>query len=214
MSARVMLGFGGIILLLFVFVFVAPSPTMIVSIAAGHEGALYKRFGGGTDVENVYDEGFHFIWPWNSMNSYDARFQTRSVNLAARTRDGTNLQVDVAVTFRATRRNVPLLHKYIGADYVEKLVLPSLGARVREEVSLHTPEEVYSTQRLAIQQRIREEMRRQYEMDPEADTLLQRVQFIEIEAIFLQGVELPADPRCPPDHTIDMTSQTPPSAPR
>jgi hypothetical protein len=57
-------------------------------------------------------------------------------------------------------------------------------------------------------------MRRGFEMDPEADTLLQRVEFVEIEAIFLQAVELPADPRCSRDHTVNMTSQTPPSAPR
>jgi hypothetical protein len=31
-----------------------------------------------------------------------------------------------------TRRNVPLLQTFIGADYVEKLILPSLGARVLE----------------------------------------------------------------------------------
>ncbi|HUJ98344.1 MAG TPA: prohibitin family protein [Stellaceae bacterium] len=182
------LGLGG---LLFLLLIAALSPRMFITIPAGHEGALFRRFQGGTDVEQAYDEGFHVIWPWNTMYVYDVRFQNQSYVFDAHTSDGLNLRADVAYRFRVTRRNVPLLHKYIGPDYVEKLILPSLGAIVREEVSRHTPEEVYSTKRLEIQQRIREQMRREFEMDPEADTLLQRVEFVEIDEIYLRDVELP-----------------------
>jgi prohibitin 2 len=210
MSAKLLLGLGAVVLLVLALV-VAPSPTMSVSVAAGHVGVLYKRFAGGTDVENVYDEGFHFVWPWNNMYVYDARVQTRSAKLAARTRDGANLQVDVAVTFRATRRNAPLLHKYIGPGYVETLVMSRLGATAREEISRHTPEEVYSTGRLEIQQRIREGMRRQIEMDPETERLLQRVEFVEIDEIFLHDVALPAA-GCRPDGAADVRPQTAPPA--
>jgi regulator of protease activity HflC (stomatin/prohibitin superfamily) len=182
------LGLGGLLVLLILAVL---SPRMFITIPAGHEGALFKRFQGGTDVEQAYDEGFHIVWPWNTMYIYDVRFQNQSSTFDAHTSDGLNLVADVAFRFRVTRRNVPLLHKYIGPDYVEKLILPSLGARVREEVSRHTPEEVYSTKRLEIQQRIRDGMRREFEMDPEADTLLQRVEFVELDEIFLRDVELP-----------------------
>ena len=182
------LGLGG---LLFLLLIAALSPRMFITIPAGHEGALFRRFQGGTDVEQAYDEGFHVIWPWNTMYVYDVRFQNQSYVFDAHTSDGLNLRADVAYRFRVTRRNVPLLHKYIGPDYVQKLILPSLGAIVREEVSRHTPEEVYSTKRLEIQQRIREQMRREFEMDPEADTLLQRVEFVEIDEIYLRDVELP-----------------------
>ncbi len=182
------LGLGGLLVLLILAVL---SPRMFITIPAGHEGALFKRFQGGTDVEQAYDEGFHIVWPWNTMYIYDVRFQNQSSKFDAHTSDGLNLIADVAFRFRVTRRNVPLLHKYIGPDYVQKLILPSLGARVREEVSRHTPEEVYSTKRLEIQQRIRDGMRREFEMDPEADTLLQRVEFVELDEIFLRDVELP-----------------------
>jgi regulator of protease activity HflC (stomatin/prohibitin superfamily) len=183
------LGLGG---LLFLLLIAALSPRMFITIPAGHEGALFRRFQGGTDVEQAYDEGFHVIWPWNTMYIFDVRFQNQSYVFDAHTSDGLNLRADVAYRFRVTRRNVPLLYKYIGPDYVEKLILPSLGAIVREEVSRHTPEEVYSTKRLEIQQRIRDAMRNQFQMDPEADTLLQRVEFVEIDEIYLRDVELPA----------------------
>jgi regulator of protease activity HflC (stomatin/prohibitin superfamily) len=182
------LGLGG---LLFLLLIAALSPRMFITIPAGHEGALFRRFQGGTDVEQAYDEGFHVIWPWNTMYIYDVRFQNQSNVFDAHTSDGLNLRADVAFRFRVTRRNVPLLHKYIGPDYVQKLILPSLGAIVREEVSRHTPEEVYSTKRLEIQQHIRDAMRREFEMDPEANTLLQRVEFVEIDEIYLRDVELP-----------------------
>jgi regulator of protease activity HflC (stomatin/prohibitin superfamily) len=182
------LGLGA---LLFLLLIAALSPRIFITVPAGHEGALFKRFSGGTDVEQAYDEGFHVIGPWNNMYIYDVRFQNQSSKFDAHTSDGLNLRADVAFRFRVTRRNVPLLHKYIGEDYVEKLILPSLGARVREEVARHTPEEVYSTKRLEIQQRIREGMRKEFEMDPEADTLLQRVEFLELDEIFLRDVELP-----------------------
>ncbi|HZB93951.1 MAG TPA: prohibitin family protein [Stellaceae bacterium] len=182
------LGLAGLLFLLLIAVL---SPRIFITIPAGHEGALFRRFQGGTDVEQAYDEGFHVIWPWDTMYTYDVRFQNQSYVFDAHTSDGLNLRADVAFRFRVVRRNVPLLHKYIGTDYVQKLILPSLGARVREEVSRHTPEEVYSTKRLEIQQRIRDGMRREFEMDPEADTLLQRVEFVEIDEIYLRDVELP-----------------------
>ena len=133
------LGLTGLLVLL---VIAALSPRIFITIPAGSEGALFKRFQGGTDVEQAYDEGFHIIWPWNTMYIYDVRYQNRSAKFDAHTSDGLNLLTDVAFRFRVTKRNVPLLHKYIGPDYVEKLILPSLGARVREEVSRHTPEQV------------------------------------------------------------------------
>jgi regulator of protease activity HflC (stomatin/prohibitin superfamily) len=177
--------------LLFLVLIAALSPRIFITIEAGHEGALFKRFGGGTDVEQAYDEGFHVIAPWNTMYVYDVRYQNQSSKFDAHTKDGLNLRADVAFRFRVTRRNVPLMHKYIGPDYVEKLILPSLGARVREEVSLHTPEEVYSTMRLEIQQKIREGMRKELNTNPEGDSLLERVEFLELDEIYLRDVELP-----------------------
>jgi regulator of protease activity HflC (stomatin/prohibitin superfamily) len=151
------LGLAG---LLFLLLIAALSPRIFITIPAGHEGALFRRFQGGTDVEQAYDEGFHVIFPWNIMYIYDVRFQNQSAIFDAHTSDGLNLRVEVAFRFRVTRRNVPLLHKYIGPDYLQKLILPALGARVREEVSRYTPQEVYSTKRLEIQEHIRDAVRR------------------------------------------------------
>jgi len=181
----------GILLLLFLVVIAALSPRMFITIPAGHEGVLFRRFHGGTDIERPYDEGFWIIAPWDSMYIYDARYQNQSSTFEAHTKDGLNLKVDVAFRFRIEKRNVQQLHKFVGPDYVEKLILPVLGARVREEVALYTPEEVYSTDRDKIQEDIRTKVRSEFNMSAEADNLLQRTEFIELDQIFLRDVVLP-----------------------
>jgi len=181
----------GIVLLLSLVVLAALSPRMLITIDAGHEGVLFRRFHGGTDIERPYDEGFHIIAPWDSMYIYDARYQNQSSIFDAHTKDGLNLKVDVAFRFRIEKRNVQQLHKFVGPDYVEKLILPVLGARVREEVALYTPEEVYSTDRDKIQEDIRTKVRSEFNMSAEADNLLQRTEFIELDQIFLRDVVLP-----------------------
>ena len=181
----------GIIILLILVGIAALSPRMFITIEAGHVGVLFKRFHGGTDIERPYDEGFHIIAPWDSMFIYDARYQNQASVIDAHTKDGLNLKVDVAFRFRIEKRNVQQLHKFVGPDYVEKLILPVLGARVREEVAKYTPEDVYSTDRNKIQEDIREKVRNEFNMTAEADTLLERTQFLEINEIFLRDVVLP-----------------------
>ena len=64
---------AGIIALLVVVVISWNSIT--VTIDAGNRGVLFRKFGGGIDLEHVYPEGFHFIAPWNTMTQYEVRQQ-------------------------------------------------------------------------------------------------------------------------------------------
>jgi regulator of protease activity HflC (stomatin/prohibitin superfamily) len=181
----------GIIILLILVGIAALSPRMFITIDAGHVGVLFRRFHGGTDIERPYDEGFHIIAPWDTMYIYDARYQNQSSVIDAHTKDGLNLKVDVAFRFRIEKRNVQQLHKFVGPDYVEKLILPVLGARVREEVAKYSPQDVYADKRNQIQEDIREKVRNEFNMTADADTLLERTQFLEINEIFLRDVVLP-----------------------
>jgi regulator of protease activity HflC (stomatin/prohibitin superfamily) len=182
------LGLGVLLLLVLV---AALSPRMFITIEAGHEGVLFRRFAGGTDIGQPLPEGFHVVAPWNSVYDYDIRFQNKSSVFDAHTKDGLNLKADLSFRYRLQKANVPLLHQVVGPDYVEKLILPALGARVREAVAGHSPEEVYSSQRTEIQQTIREGMQREFPESGEADRPLQRIQFIEFDQIYLRDVELP-----------------------
>ncbi len=69
---------------------------MTVTIEAGHGGVLFRTFGGGIDTENTYDEGFHFIAPWNKMVVYETRQQEIAEELNVLSSNGLEIRVDVS----------------------------------------------------------------------------------------------------------------------
>ncbi|WP_291719389.1 prohibitin family protein [Magnetospirillum sp. 64-120] len=119
---------------------------VVISIHSGQAGVLYSFFT-GTDQGNIYDEGVHLIWPWNTMYIYDIRFQTREQNYSLLTNGGLPVNLKVAIRFQPDIRMLPLLHVAVGPDYVEKVVFPETEAALRRAVGQYGPEEVYTSHR-------------------------------------------------------------------
>ena len=69
--------------------------------------------------------------------------------------DGVSLTATMNVRFRLQRDAVPVLHQAVGPDYLQLLVRPGIGSLTREVMSQYTAEQVYSTARQEIQERIR-----------------------------------------------------------
>ena len=59
------------------------------------------------------------------------------------------------VRFRLQRDAVPVLHQAIGPNYIDVLAKPGLGSLTREVIAQYTAEQVYSTARQEIQDKIR-----------------------------------------------------------
>jgi regulator of protease activity HflC (stomatin/prohibitin superfamily) len=133
------------------------APHMFVTVPSGHVGLMWKRFRGGTllDPRQLKDEGLRVLLPWDKMFLYDLRLQTTTDTYNAITKDGVSIHATVSVRFRLKHDSVPQLHQAIGPDYVARLVRPEIGSRMREVIAEYTAEEVYSTKRQEIQQRIR-----------------------------------------------------------
>lgn len=119
---------------------------MVVSIRSGESGVLY-RFFSGTEMERIYDEGVHLLWPWDRMYVYDMRLQTRERSYSLLTSTGLPVKLDVAVRYRPDIRMLPLLHVAVGPDYLEKVVFPETEAVLRRAVGQYGPEEVYTSKR-------------------------------------------------------------------
>jgi regulator of protease activity HflC (stomatin/prohibitin superfamily) len=128
---------------------------VVVTIPAGHVGVMWYRFLGGTDTVTVYHEGAHFVFPWDHMPSYDARLQSAARDFDVLTQDGLSMAVNVVVQFRLNENKVGLLHKNIGPDYVENLLMPTMGAEIREVVSGNSTDDTYTTRRSQIQDEIK-----------------------------------------------------------
>jgi regulator of protease activity HflC (stomatin/prohibitin superfamily) len=177
-------------------------PHMVVTVPSGQVGVLWKRFGGGTvlDPRKLKSEGFNLILPWNRVFLYDLRLQFFTEPYNAISSDGVSLTATVIVRFRLQRDAVPVLHQAIGPNYVQVLAQPGIGSLTREVIAQYTAEQVYSTGRQEIQDKIRslvEErlsqkmMERAGEEGEESYRVSMSDTFILYD-ILVTGIELPA----------------------
>ena len=175
-------------------------PHMVITVSSGHVGVLWKRFGGGTvlDPRRLKNEGFNLILPWNLVFLYDLRLQSFTESYNAISSDGVSINASVVVRFRLQRDAVPVLHQAIGPNYEKILVQPGIGSLTREVIAQYTAEQVYSTARQEIQDKIRNlaearlsEKMMEHEGEEESYRVSMRDTIILYD-ILVTGIELPA----------------------
>ncbi len=136
------------LILLFIIVYLAPN--IFISIQSGEKGVLWKRFGGGTVVETTYDEGLHLIWPWNKMYIYNIRIQQNTFELKYVTNEGLPIGVQISTRYYPQRELVGVLHKFVGPEYFEAVVVPEVRSVLFESFSKLTLESIYSGEAMAL----------------------------------------------------------------
>src|SRR5271165_255616 len=147
-----------IYLLVATLIAVVLAPFTLVTVPSGYVGVLWKRFGGGTvlDPRKLKDEGMRVVLPWNKLFLYDLRLQSTTETYNAISRDGISLTATINIRFRLKRDAVPQLHQSIGPNYIEALIEPEIGNRMREVIAGYSAEDVYSTKRTEVQDKIRQ----------------------------------------------------------
>lgn len=146
-------------LLLVVFLVLFFFRSIFITIPAGHGGALWLRFFGGTAVDFNYGEGTKLIFPWDRIFIYDLRVQQRTKKFEVLTKEGLQIEVEGTLMFRVNPGAVGLITKYAGPDFADTLVMPSIGALVRLEGGKFTLEELYSTNRHEVERGILQQFR-------------------------------------------------------
>ncbi len=124
---------------------------IFINVYPGQAAVLWKRFHGGTDLEFIYNEGFHVIPPWDKMYIYDTRIQHVPFEFAALSKDGLPIKFELSVRYLPDRNHLPLLHTTVGPDYVIKVVQPEVQAHVRKVVANYLPEEIYTSEGYLLQ---------------------------------------------------------------
>jgi regulator of protease activity HflC (stomatin/prohibitin superfamily) len=175
--------------LLFALIFLYYAPNIVHTIPAGHIGVRWSRFFGGTVLDRIYREGIHFILPWDKMIVYDARIKHEEETYEALTIDGLQIQITFDIRHRLIEERIPYLHKYIGENYINVLLAPTVGAYARRNIARYTAEEVYATQRLFIEQSILAQLRQRYHVDVLPD--LPRIRFIDYDQVLIHRILLP-----------------------
>jgi regulator of protease activity HflC (stomatin/prohibitin superfamily) len=142
-------------LLLFVlaFLIVFFFNRIVISIYPGELGVLWRRIGGGSQIDSVYREGVHFILPINKMYVYNVRKQQFNDTINVLTVDGLTIGVRYSVRYFLEKDTLPLLHQQMGPDYVNVVVRPEARSVIRMVFGQYKPEEIYTSQK-AIQERI------------------------------------------------------------
>jgi regulator of protease activity HflC (stomatin/prohibitin superfamily) len=191
-----------IYLMVMTLVAVILAPHVLVTVQSGYVGVLWKRIGGGTvlDPRQLKNEGLRFIWPWNKLFLYDLRLQSTTQTYNAISKDGISLSASINIRFRLKRDSVPQLHQTIGPDYVEALVGPEIGNRMREVIAEYTAEDVYSTKREEIQEKIRrraeamlgEKMMEHGETEDYAPYRIPLYAMLNLIDTLILGIELPS----------------------
>lgn len=124
---------------------------IFITIESGEAGVLYRRFFGGTVTDHVYPEGFHVVAPWDKMQVYDVRVQTAYHDFEALSNQGLPLKLTLAIRYRPLYQTLGLLHKHIGPNYLDKIVIPETEAVIRETVGQYSAEELYSQKRAVVE---------------------------------------------------------------
>lgn len=150
-----------VILMIIVIVLVYFGDAIFIVVKAGQKGVLFRPYNGGTQLNRTYDEGLHIIFPWNEMAIYNCRIQKVHDSVQAIAINGVQVRVDFSVNFRPNVNSVGYLHKNIGPNYVNVVIIPEAGAAVREIISLQDPEELYNAKRNALQKTILRKLKRE-----------------------------------------------------
>ncbi len=140
--------------LLFAFLFIYLWNNIVITIKAGEKGVLFKRFFGGTVVDEVYPEGLILIFPWDILQIYNVRVQQASRELYVLTKNGLRVDLTVSIRYYPHHKLLGILHQRVGPDYVNAIVVPEVEQVLRIVIGRLNAEEVYTTQRSVIERSV------------------------------------------------------------
>lgn len=133
-----------------IFLFFAKN--FYIVVPAGHKGALYSLFEGGTQLDGMYyDEGFSLKFPWDDVILYDTRILEHQDTINALTEDGLEVIAEISYRYFPDYYRIGLLHRELGPDYLSSILVPHITAITRNVVSRYRVDKLYSTSRDSIQ---------------------------------------------------------------
>ncbi len=144
-----------IIIIVAIFIgFILAWNSFTYTIKSGEKGIIFRKFQGGLDLENVYDQGFRVKWPWDDVFVYNVRFQDDSGVMTALSKNGLTIDTELSYRYRPVASRIGYLHDNVGFDYHGEIIIPEIRSATREVIGKYLPEELYSSKREAIQDEI------------------------------------------------------------
>lgn len=162
-----------------VFVLVYLAPNIFNVIPAGSVGVMYKPLFGGTQTEWVLGEGLHLVLPWNAITVYNIRVQESRHEMPVLSKEGLTVMLHLSIRYHPEPEMVGMLHKRIGPEYEEKVVIPEVESAMRTIMAAFTVHDVYTSDPGLLQRVI----------DESLEGVSQ--EFVLVDDVVLRSVELP-----------------------
>lgn len=129
-------------------------PYSVRSVPPGAVGVEWKRFAGGTVIDKVHGEGVRFVLPWNKLFVYDTRIQSGDNTVSALSADGLKVEVDLAWVFHLIPDTAGIVHKAVGPDYRDKVIVRVIESVVRDRIALFRSEEMHTPERATFEKNV------------------------------------------------------------
>lgn len=114
----------------------------------------------GNVQDNVLRSGLNFVNPLVEVEKLDIKLQAYTMSgvkdegaikrddaIIALSSDGLSLKLDVTVWFKLSESDAPNLLRFIGTDYIEKIVRPASRTAIRDITVMYSATDVYSSKR-------------------------------------------------------------------
>ncbi len=186
------LGSGGCRRYLFIPIIIVALILVFMSteiVDAGHRAVIFNNVTGGLSARG---EGVTLLVPFlQSITVYDVRTETFTLSKTAQegkvrggdsvqtlTSDGQQVDVDISVQYHPDPNRIIELHRQIGPDYENKIVLPAARSVTRTAVSKYAVVDVYGGRRAEIQEEVTSELRNLFEKN-----------FLVLDGVLLRNVD-------------------------
>lgn len=150
-------------LLILAFIMVVMWRDILVPKYPGEQGIYWSRFFGGTS-DLVLGEGTHLKFPWDEIYIYSTRVMKVSDKTVLLTKEGMEIVVDWAARYRVDPAHLPELHRNLGPDYANKVVVPEVISSLRQVFGKYSAEEIYAKSEEDLLEEIDDRARARLEM--------------------------------------------------
>ncbi|MGJ8547330.1 MAG: prohibitin family protein [Sulfitobacter sp.] len=129
---------------------------MVKTTPVGHTSVVWHRLSwtSANTSDGPLAEGAHLILPWDKFYTYDIRLQTFDQSYEVVSLDGLHMEITLTFRWRAVKNNIVELNDNVGPNYLETLLIPVVGSVAREVISGFKAEDLYSFERVTVQNEI------------------------------------------------------------
>jgi len=119
---------------------------IVIVIPAGSVGVIYRPMLGGVSMNEILNEGLNIVFPLNTVTQYDAQVQMKQIHMEVLTKDQLRSDIKVSFQYQVNKFALPMLHKFVGADYLTKIVLPEVTGKTRVMFADVSSQEAFTKQ--------------------------------------------------------------------